>query len=153
VIHSRRGYDPAVGLPAPVQWRNERRNVDRIFPRGEPGWQLELAPVLTEPILDHAGDNAFIGTDLDHLLALRAVRNLVIGGLRTEGIVHATMRAANDRGFECLLLEDGVASDGAEATATLQRITRFGNGLFGVTAPAAAVEAALKADQWAADDE
>jgi nicotinamidase-related amidase len=67
----------------------------------------------------------------------------VIGGLRTEGIVHATMRAANDLGLECLLLEDGATSDVPGAHETILRVTRFGNGLFGATAPVAALHAAL----------
>jgi nicotinamidase-related amidase len=146
VVHGRRGYDPAVGLPTPVAWRNDRRTADRILAVGEPGWEIEstLAPNNDEPVIDHSGDNAFLGTDLAFLLDRRGIRNLVIGGLRTEGVVHATMRSANDRGLECLLLEDGTATDIAEAKATILRVTRFGNGLFGVTAPIAAVEAALQ---------
>jgi len=147
VLLSRRGYQPAAGLPAPVAWRNGRRAVDRILPAGDPGWQIDpaLAADGDEPIVDHSGDNAFIGTDLGFLLERRGIRNLIIAGLRAEGVVHATMREANDRGLECLLLEDGTASDSPEAKATILRITRFGNGLFGVTAPIAAVEAALHA--------
>lgn len=146
VIHGRRGFDPAVGLPGPIAWRNERRTVDRILPIGDPGWEIEraVAPNDGEPIIDHSGDNAFIGTDLAFLLDRRGIRNLVIGGLRTEGIVHATMRSANDRGLECLMLEDGTTTDMPDAKATILRVTRFGNGLFGVTAPIAAVEAALQ---------
>ncbi len=145
VVHGRRGYDPAVGLAAPVAWRNERRSVDRILATGDAGSEIVPAvrPQEGEPAIDHSGDNAFIGTDLAFLLERRGIRNLMFGGLRIAGIVHATMRDANDRGFECLLIEDCTATDVPEAKATILRVTRFGNGLFGVTAPAAAVAAAL----------
>ena len=145
-LHGRRGYDPAAGLPASIAWRNERRAADRIAPIGSAGWEIDPAvgPADGEPIIDHSGDNAFIGTDLAFLLDRRGVKNLVIGGLRTEGVVHATMRSANDLGLECLLLEDGTTTDVSGAHATILRITRFGNGLFGATAPIAAVEAALQ---------
>ena len=145
VIHGRRGYDPAVGLPAAVTWRTARRSRDRVLPMDDPGWEIApaVAPRTGEPIVDHSGDNAFIGTDLAFLLARGPVRNLIVGGMRTETVVHATMRAANDQGFECLLLEDGTATDLPGAKETIFHITRFGNGLFGVTAPIAAVVAAL----------
>lgn len=151
-IHSRRGYDPVAGLPAPAAWRNDHRTADRILAVGDPGGEIApaLAPNEDEPVIDHSGDNAFIGTDLAFLLDRRGIRNLVIAGIRTEGVVHATMRSANDRGLECLLLEDGTVTDIADAKATILRVTRFGNGLFGVTAPIAAVEAALQCNDMKA---
>jgi biuret amidohydrolase len=151
VVKGRRGYDPAVGLAPPAAWRNARRSRDRILAVGDPGWEIvpDLAPGAGEAVVDHSGDNAFIGTDLGVLLARRGIRNLIIGGLRAETVVHATMRSANDQGFECLLLEDGTATDVPGALKTILDITRFGNGLFGVTAPIAAVEAVLAVGQSA----
>lgn len=145
VLHGRRGFDPLAGLPRAAAIRNAARPVDRILPRGGEGWAIAdaLAPRDGEPVIDHAGDNAFLGTDLAFLLQRRAIANLVIAGLRTEGAVHATMRAANDLGFECLLLEDGTATDLPGAKDAIMNITRFGTGLFGTTAPIAALSAAL----------
>lgn len=149
VVHGRRGFDPTVGLPAPIAWRNARRDADRILAIGDAGWEIDpaVAPRAGEPIVDHGGDNAFLGTDLGFLLARRDMKNLVIGGLRTETVAHATMRAANDLGLECLLLEDGAASDVPGAHETILRVTRFGNGLFGCTAPIAAVTEALSREE------
>lgn len=94
-------------------------------------------------MVDHPADNAFIGSDLDHLIARAGADALIIAGVRTEGTVHATMRAANDRGLECLLVSDASASDCARFHDAIVSITTFGNGLFGTVAPAAAVMAAL----------
>ena len=111
-------------------------------PRGESGWAIvdELAPIDGEPVIDHAGDNAFLGTDLDFLIKRQGIANLIIAGLRTEGAVHATMRCANDLGLECLLLEDGTTTDLPGAKDSILNITRFGYALFGTTAPIAAIK-------------
>ena len=84
------------------------------------------------------GVSAFYGSSLAERLATHGVRNVIFGGLPTETTVHSTMRDANDRGFECLLLEDGTAASNEEAQQTIVRTTRFGNGLFGATATIAA---------------
>jgi Isochorismatase family len=105
----------------------------------------ELEPGAGEPVVERAGDSAFHGTDLAHLLALRGVRNLVLAGRPTEGAVHGTMREANDRGLECLLIEDACGSGEARFHDAVPRITRFGNGLFGCTATTAALAPALRA--------
>ena len=144
VLHARRGFDPHVGLPPVLARRNAERPVDRILPRGAPGWEIvEMLTPIAEPVIDHAGDNAFLGTDLGFLIEQRKIANLVFAGLRTEGAVHATMRAANDIGLECLLLEDGTATDLPGAQATIENITRFGSGLFGTTTTVAVVREAL----------
>jgi nicotinamidase-related amidase len=145
VLHGRRGFDPAVGLPRVLALRNDARPVDKILPRGDAGWQIvdDLASLENEAVIDHPGDNAFLGTDLDFVLKRQGINNLIIAGLRTEGAVHATMRCANDLGLECLLLEDGTLTDLPGAKDAILSVTRFGFALFGTTAPIAAVEAAL----------
>lgn len=91
----------------------------------------------------HRGDNAFFGTQLEADLRGRGIRNLLIAGLPTDGLVHATQRTANDMGFECLLVSDASkATSPARHTAQL-RMTTFGNGLFGAVADSAAIHAAL----------
>lgn len=145
VLHGLRGFDPLVGLPRVLARRNAERPVDRILPRGDAGWKIvdALAPADGEPVIDHAGDNAFLGTDLGFLIEQRHIENLVFAGLRTEGALHATMRAANDIGLESLLLEDGTATDLAGAKDTILSITRFGSGLFGTTARIAEMQAVI----------
>lgn len=145
VLHGRRGFDPAVGLPRVLAKRNAARPVDRILPRGTAGWEIvpQLAPLDGEPVIEHAGDNAFLGTDLTFLIEQRKIANLVFAGLRTEGAVHATMRCANDLGLESLLLEDGTATDLPGGQAAIENITRFGSGLFGTTTTIAVLRQAI----------
>ena len=103
-----------------------------------------LAPPTPHDVVARSGYSAFGGTALDQLLRRQGVRNLILCGAVTEGAVHATMRDANDRGFECLLVEDAAASPDPAHHAAILRITRFGNGLFGTTAPLAALLAAME---------
>lgn len=96
--------------------------------------------------LAHRGFNAFLGTDLELRLREPGIRNLIVAGNGTERAVHATMRAANDHGFECLLVEDATRAVDERDHAAILRITRFGNGLFGATATMAAVFTAVEGD-------
>lgn len=142
-ILARRGVTSLDDL-APVQrWRNDRLTGDRVLERGTAGWRLavEAEPAL---ILDHAGTSAFYATDLAHVLARKGIRNLLFAGLRTDGLVHTTMRDANDRGFECLLVSDACASDTSALHDGILRLTAFGNGLFGAVADTASVLESLR---------
>ena len=98
----------------------------RILVRGEPGNQIvgALTPLPNEVVIDKPGKGAFYGTALMDILQTNKIRQLVIMGVTTEVCVQSTMREANDRGFDCLLIEDGTASYFPEfKAATLAMVT------------------------------
>ncbi|MED1350736.1 cysteine hydrolase, partial [Bacillus paranthracis] len=117
----------------------------RILVRGELGWNIidELAPLPGEPIIDKPGKGSFYATDLDLLLKTGGIRNLILTGITTDVCVHTTMREANDRGYECLILEDCTgATDFDNHLAALKMVTMQG-GVFGCVSDSAKVIAEL----------
>jgi nicotinamidase-related amidase len=120
VIHTREGHLPDLSDCPPAKLARGAPSMrigdpgpkGRVLIRGEYGHDIidELAPLPGEPVIDKPGKGAFHATELHALLTRDGIRGLVVTGVTTEVCVHTTVREANDRGYECLVLADCVGS-------------------------------------------
>ena len=114
----------------------DRGPLGRLLVRGEAGHDTipELYPKDGEPVIDKPGKGAFARTDFELLLRDKKVSNLVVCGVTTDVCVHTTIREANDRGFDCLLVEDCCAASEQNLHQAAVEMIRTEGGIFGATA-------------------
>ncbi|MGB8384506.1 MAG: isochorismatase family cysteine hydrolase [Dermatophilaceae bacterium] len=157
VIHTREGHAPDLSDCPPAKLRRGEPSMrigdpgpnGRILVRGEYGHDIidELAPVPGELVIDKPGKGSFYATDLHEHLVAHAITSLIVTGVTTEVCVHTTVREANDRGYECLILSDCVGSYFPEFQQAALAMTSAQGGIFGWVAPSSAYLTALAATE------
>ncbi|HTT74766.1 MAG TPA: cysteine hydrolase [Candidatus Binataceae bacterium] len=153
VIHTREGHRPDLtDLPPAKKERGRSATcigdpgpMGRILVRGEIGHDIipELYPLKSEPVIDKPGKGAFFATDLQAILQHRGITQLVVTGVTTEVCVNTTVREANDRGYDCLVLEDCVGSYFPEFQEMGLKMIKAQGGIFGWVGSSAALIKAL----------
>lgn len=140
VVHTREGHRPDLTDCPPAKLTRGGKTfigtqgpMGRILVRGERGHDIiaELAPIAGEPVIDKPGKGSFHATDLHQILLDRRIRTLVVCGVTLEVCVHTTVREANDRGYECAVLSDCVASYFPEFQRVGLEMIKAQGGIFG----------------------
>jgi nicotinamidase-related amidase len=155
VIHTREGHRPDLTDAPPTKLSRGKLKIGigdkgpmgRVLVRGEHGHDIipELYPLKTEPVVDKPGKGAFYETDLHLMLQNRGIKTLIVCGVTTEVCVHTTVREANDRGYECVVLSDCVGSYFPEFQRVALEMIKAQGGIFGWVSNAKdAVEALQK---------
>lgn len=154
IIHTQEGHRADLSDCPPAKRNRGKGTVrigdttpmGRLFILGEPGNAIipELEPLPGEIVIPKPGKGAFYATNLQAILQERGITHLLITGVTTEVCVQTTMREANDRGYECLLVEDATESYFPEFKAAVLEMVRAQGAIIGWTATVAEVQAALK---------
>jgi nicotinamidase-related amidase len=141
VIHTREGHRPDLSDCPPAKRRRgdsalrigDPGPMGRILVLGEPGNDIvpELRPAFGELIIDKPGKGAFYATNLQEILKAQGITHLVFTGVTTEVCVQTSMREANDRGYECLLVEDGTESYFPDFKQATVRMIQSQGGIIG----------------------
>ncbi|GJL83804.1 MAG: cysteine hydrolase [marine bacterium B5-7] len=141
VIHTREGHRPDLADAPPTKLARgglkvgigDEGPMGRVLVRGAHGHDIipELYPVDGEPVVDKPGKGAFYETDLDLILKNRGIETMVVCGVTTEVCVHTTVREANDRGYECVVLADCVGSYFPEFQRVALEMIKAQGGIFG----------------------
>ena len=141
IVHTREGHRPDLTDCPPS--KRARGGLEtgigdagpngRILVRGERGHDIidELAPAPGEVVVDKPGKGSFYATDLELMLRNAGITSLIVTGVTTEVCVHTTVREANDRGFECLVLADCCGSYFPEFHAVALQMIAAQGGIFG----------------------
>jgi biuret amidohydrolase len=148
IVHTREGHRPDLSdCPPSKRARGHLANgigdrgpMGRILVRGEYGHDIvdALKPGPGEPVVDKPGKGSFYATDLELMLRDRGIKSLIVAGVTAEVCVQTTVREANDRGFECLVLSDCIASYFPEFYEMTLRMVKAQGGIFGWVAPSEA---------------
>jgi nicotinamidase-related amidase len=155
VIHTREGHRPDLADLAPAKKLRGKPSLaigdvgamGRLLVRGEPGHDIipELYPLAGEPVIDKPGKGAFYATDLETILKHLGTKQLIVCGVTTEVCVNTSVREANDRGFDCLVLEDCVGSYFPEFQDMGLKMIKAQGGIFGWVGRSDDAIAALRA--------
>lgn len=155
IIHTREGHRPDLSdLPPNKRHRSRQMGAGigdagpkgKILIRGEEGWDIipELYPLEGEPIIEKPGKGSFYATDLDMVLRTRGIRNLILTGITTDVCVHTTMRDANDRGYECIILTDCTGATDMRNHEAAFSMVKMQGGVFGAVSDSQNVAAAMR---------
>jgi nicotinamidase-related amidase len=141
IVHTREGHRADLSDLPQAKYERGRPKIHigdvgpmgRLLVRGEHGHDIvdEVYPIAGEPIVDKPGKGAFYATDMDAILKTRGIRQLVVCGVTTEVCVQTSVREANDRGYDALVLEDAVASYFPEFQRAALDMIKAQGGIFG----------------------
>jgi nicotinamidase-related amidase len=149
VVHTRQGHRADLADMPRSEPRARRQAEPRnagVIVRGSRGFQIvpEIKVRADDIIIDKTANGAFTYTELEPVLRAQGITHLLFAGCTTDVCVHSTLREANDRFFECLLIEDACASGDAYAHAAAVHMVTVEGGIFGAVATSEAVVAGLK---------
>jgi nicotinamidase-related amidase len=154
IVHTREAHKPDLSDCPPSKIRRgnptlhigETGAMGRLLVRGEPGNQIvdDLSPLEGELVVDKPGKGMFWATGLHETLQRMGITHLVFAGVTTEVCVQTSMREANDRGYECLLIEDATESYFPEFKASAIEMIAAQGGIVGWVAPLANLQEALR---------